>query len=117
MSYYFSTRMRESFHGEHVGGAERLVPEAAWRDAMCELSTRAHKYPVKDQVHIISEMVSANTICRTAAMPNRTIESQSVMDSREKAKALLAREGIPYSNAAAAMELLDSGPGPGGKVM
>jgi 6-carboxyhexanoate--CoA ligase len=117
MDYFYNVRMRASREGRHLGGAERLVSQGDWSEAVEELAARARAYPGPEDVRLTSEPVLSCAVSLTAAPPVRTLVAETPELARKLAAGLLEQAGVCGSIARSAIGLLDRGPAPGGGVM
>ena len=114
---YFSVRMRAEANHGHLGGAERLVRQIDWLEAVQEMAARAKSYPGLRRVRITSDLVEAGEIHRTRALSIHTLPAENVDGARRQARQILQSAGVSSGAAILAVEALDRGPGPGDSVM
>jgi len=109
--------MRATRDGRHCGGAERLVTESDWPDALQKVSDRARSYGGDTEIFITSELIPADTIQRRHPLPVRTMPAKTTAEARSSAARLLSRCGVSEAAITTALDLLDRGPGPNNSVM
>lgn len=115
--WFYSVRMRATRSGQHVGGAERLVPGDEWLRTAAQLSLRARAYSAVDRVSMVSELVPGESLQYTATLPVATMPAVSTGEARRQAALLLEMAGVSKLAVEAAFNALDTGPAPGGGVM
>ncbi len=115
----FSLRMRASHRGRHLSGAERLLSRREMPEAAGALLRRAiaHVRGRPDEVVLAIDPVPAADIRRVASLPVSTVQVESVAEGRATALRILQHLGVSLRAAAAALEAMVRGPGPGGTVM
>jgi 6-carboxyhexanoate--CoA ligase len=115
----YSIRMHASASGEHVSGAENLVGADALSESAANLVRRALQHPrgPADQVRVSIDLVEPACLAYGTLPPLRTLEADSVADSRQAALLLLEQAGVTRAAATAAMQQLTDGAAPGGGSM
>ncbi len=108
----FSVRMRSSFHGKHVSGAERICKREDIRNTVYELLTRPDNY---DYISVKIERVEVKEIEK--ALPIKTYTFEKVEEAREFATGMLEREGIKTLILKKLFMALDTGASPDGGNM
>jgi len=98
----YSVRMRSAIGGDHylggqhISGAERLIPEGEINTVMASLVERAHRHErgQADFVNIIVEKVDASRVQYLQALPVATIIADNYVEGRLCARTLLRHIGI-----------------------
>lgn len=106
----YSIRMRASLRGEHVSGAERIVPEADVARVTAELTerARAHGRGVPDSITVTVDSLAGRPIQRLDALPVTGLLFGSVSEARERAVSELVRAGVSEPAARDAMSAVTS---------
>jgi 6-carboxyhexanoate--CoA ligase len=115
----YSVRMRASCRGQHLSGAERIVPETAVSEVTAALTGRAMGCAgsAPDEIYCSVERVDRDSV-RYARLPDvATYQVNSWQDGHRLAGVLLSRAGVQVNVADKALQLLTRGAGPGGSVM
>ncbi|HKI52083.1 MAG TPA: 6-carboxyhexanoate--CoA ligase [Geothermobacteraceae bacterium] len=117
--HLYSIRMHASASGKHVSGAENLVRADELSELAANLVRRAlqHSRGPADQIRVSIDLVEATRLANGRLPPMRTLEADSVADSRQAALLLLERAGVTREAATAAMRQLTDGAAPGGGSM
>lgn len=105
--------MRAEFQGEHVSGAERIVPYHEVEKTVLELLKRPRVY---DKVVITVERLKDVEIV-PKALPILSYDFKSVEEARAFAVSKLVEAGVPKPVAELAIKLLHEGPNPKGGNM
>ena len=115
----FSLRMHASARGEHLCGAERIVPARAVALVSERLLARAlgRSGPADRCVRLAVDPVEPAEVRRARLLRPRTLETSGPDHVREAALEMLASAGVSAAAAATALEALRRGPGPGGRNM
>ncbi|RME11966.1 MAG: 6-carboxyhexanoate--CoA ligase [Aquificota bacterium] len=108
-----SVRMRAELKGEHVSGAERLVPADMLEKTVRELLRRPKAY--EKLVLTVEKVRDVHTIQK--ALPIYSYDFGSVEEAHSFAVKTLQREGVPEGIALRGLELLKAGPNPKGGNM
>lgn len=110
----FSVKMRSSASGEHVCGAETIVPEDRVDETVLAFLNRArnHSRGRPDFINIKIEEIKIEPV-RSPLLPVFHTEGSA----KEVLRELFPLAGIPLELGFKTYELLLSGPGPGGRVM
>lgn len=112
----YSIRMRASRAGEHISGAERIVPFGDLPALCAELTCRAQEHPrgIPDEIRLSIDAIDPATV-RHGSLPDiTTVRVDDLAAGREAALAELIKAGVSESAAVAAMQLLTNGPNPDG---
>lgn len=115
----YSVRMRASWQGQHLAGAERIVTATAVSEAVAALSARAMSCPngPADEVYCRAEQIDLATV-RYEQLPDVvTYRVSDWQEGRHVAGRLLSRAGVLKDVAGQAVQLLAKGAGVGGAVM
>jgi 6-carboxyhexanoate--CoA ligase len=117
--YLYSVRMRASAHGQHLAGAERIVPAAAASEVAAALTQRAMLCAggPATEVHCSLERIDPARLCSARLPDISTYQVDNWREGRQAATGLLARAGVPVDVARQAVNALAEGAGPGGRVM
>lgn len=105
----YCIKMRASRAGEHVSGAERIVPADALSDLARKLAARALGHPKATPDFINIKIFRAGEISRIDALDVRTHEVGNPAEGLAVAVALLREAGVPKADKAVDM-LLDAPP-------
>ncbi|WP_456419249.1 6-carboxyhexanoate--CoA ligase [Thermovibrio sp.] len=110
----FSVKMRSSAAGEHISGAETIVPESEVEEAVLSFLNRArsHSRGSPDFINIKVEEIKEEPL-RAPLLPVFHLEGTP----SELLKLLFPLAGIPLELGLKTYKLLLSGPAPGGRVM
>lgn len=119
MTSLYSIRMRATCHGQHLAGAERIVPKAAVDDVTAALTARAMHCSNGefDEIHCSVERIDSATVCYKSLPDLSTYQVNSWQEGRQLAIRLLAKAGVQEDIAERAVQLLAKGAGSGGTVM
>lgn len=92
----FVVKMRASRAGEHISGAERIVPHAAAAQTAAALVARAlaHTKGAPDFVNV--KLERPGPVMRLKALPVHTHATSDPQEGLALAAELLARSGVPY---------------------
>ena len=115
----YSIRMRASFDGQHVCGAERVVARASACTVANELLNRAFSEGVGevDEAHCTLDRIDPGQV-RYEKLPDvTTFEVDCCGSGRLLSARLLYEAGVPEAIAEQAVQLLALGAAPGGRVM
>jgi len=115
----YSVRMRATCHGQHLTGAERIVPEANVSEVTSALTARAMNSSngVPEQIHCSVDKIDPVSV-RYRRLPD--VSTYLVDDwqaGRHAAISLLTNVGVQENIATRAVALLANGAGPEGRVM
>lgn len=115
----YSVRMRASYHGQHLTGAERIVPQAEVSEVTAALTERAMTCPseLADEIQCSVEKIDPTTVLYAQLPDLSTYIAPDWQAGHRVASCLLARAGVQPEIATRAVALLASGAGPGGTVM
>ncbi|MEO7716162.1 MAG: 6-carboxyhexanoate--CoA ligase [Capsulimonas sp.] len=112
----YSVRMRAARGGahedggEHISGAERLVPEAEAETAAAALIARALSRGVSpDFVRLTMERIELAELARVPALPLTTIHAGGPAEARLQAERLLREAGVSDPAITLAFESLQNG--------
>jgi len=110
----FSVKMRSSFKGTHISGAEAIVPEEEVEETVLSFLKRArsHSRGRADFINVKVEELKEEPI-RAPLLPVFHVEG----DPLKALKRLFPLAGIPVDLGFNVYNLLISGPAPGGRVM
>jgi 6-carboxyhexanoate--CoA ligase len=110
----FSVKMRSSAAGEHLSGAETIVPEGRVEETVLAFLRRARNHPrgAPDFVNLKVEEVKEEPI-RAPLLP----VFHTTKPPEEVLRELFPLAGIPVELGFRVYDLLLSGPAPGGRVM
>ncbi|MDT8441077.1 MAG: 6-carboxyhexanoate--CoA ligase [Desulfuromonadales bacterium] len=115
---YYSLRMRASRSGQHLCGAERIVPVHQLREVSAELLNRAlAAQSLPDEIHATTEALKPEEIRRYALPPVRSWQVADWRAGRRLATERLVAAGVSPAAVATALSALAAGPGPDGTVM
>jgi 6-carboxyhexanoate--CoA ligase len=112
----FSIRMRASRGGEHISGAERIVPAAALATCSAQMTQRALEHPrgVPDAVRIGVDALDPGGIVSGQLPDLTTVRVRDVAAGRTAAVQELVRAGVGEAAARATLQLLAGGANPAG---
>lgn len=115
----YSVRMRASCHGQHLAGAERIVPEAAVSEMTAALTARAMSSAngSPEEIHCSVETIDPASVLYKRLPDVSTYQVDDWQEGRHAAISLLANVGVQKNIATRAVELLANGAGPEGRVM
>ena len=115
----YSVRMRASSHGQHLTGAERIVPEATVSEVTAALTARAMSSAngVLEEIHCSVEKIDPVSVLYKQLPDVSTYQVDEWQEGRHAAISLLTNVGVQKSIASRAVELLANGAGPEGCVM
>ena len=111
--------MRASSHGQHLAGAERIVPQADVSEVTAALTARAMSASngSPEEIHCSVEKIDPVSV-RYKRLPDvSTYQVADWQEGRHAAINLLSNVGVQKSIACRAVELLANGAGPGDRVM
>lgn len=113
-----SIRMRATARGEHVSGAERLVPADRVDAAVSELILRARgKVTSPDRIVLTIEDIGSADVVQLRALDLVTLDISDVEEARRTAIRFLERAGVSPAASELALKLLAAGPAPPGRNM
>ncbi|PLX72847.1 MAG: 6-carboxyhexanoate--CoA ligase [Desulfuromonas sp.] len=114
----YSLRLRASRSGQHLCGAERIVPIHQLRQVSAELLDRALAVqPLPDEIHSTTEELKPQEIHLSSLPHIRSWQVCGAAAGRQLACRLLVAGGVSQLAAKRALSSLVDGPAPGGKVM
>lgn len=110
----FSIRMRATRGGEHISGAERIVPQEVLAALSSQLTERAlnHTRGVPDSIRVSIEAIDQQSLVYGRLPDVTTVRVADVASGRAAALAELARAGVSASVARATLQLLATGANP-----
>lgn len=109
----YSVRMRASFLGQHISGAERILQKEDIPKVLLELYKRPSKF---DELVLTIEKLSSVKVIEKA-LSIYSYDFKSLEDARKFAIELLEKSGVSQSCAKFAIELLSRGASPDFKNM
>ncbi len=111
--------MRAECHGQHISGAERLLPGNELESAAIEMLQRALRHPrgAAQKISFHVEAVSARCVKsgKLLDLSNNSVDSWP--QGRRLANRLLRKVGIPKAVAEHSIEILATGAAPSGQSM
>ncbi len=114
----YSIRMRASYQGRHVSGAERIVAFDAIGAMIRELMARATgRIPLPDKITVTTENLGKQPIRRIKTLNMTSLGISSVQAGRSSAVCVLQRAGISLYTAEKAINHLSKGVSTSGHVM
>lgn len=114
----YSIRMRASSHGNHVSGAERIVPAERVDATVSALITRALEKGLRpDRIAVTVDELGSLTVRKLASLELVTLDARDAQAGRATASRLLEKTGISAQAAKTALELLSNGAAPSGGNM
>ncbi len=115
----YSIRMHSSRRGQHISGAERLVPGERLQDIAAELVGRAleHSRGPAEQIRVSIDLVEPQRLV-TAKLPDvTTVRVADYPQGRRAAREMLLQAGIGAAAIDAAIEHMTVGAAPDGSSM
>jgi 6-carboxyhexanoate--CoA ligase len=115
----YSVRMRASGSGQHLTGAERIVPEAAVSEVTAALTARAMRSANVglEEIHCRVEKIDPVSVLYKRLPDVSTYQVDDWQQGRHAAISLLSDVGVLKDVASRAVELLANGAGTEGRVM
>lgn len=115
----YSVRMHASSNGEHLSGAETLVPENRLEAELVALLQRARQHPrgEAEQIRFAVDLVDQQDLVSACLPELRTLQVASVDQGRELAQSLLQLTGVTATAAQTAVACLASGASTSGQSM
>lgn len=92
----YSIKMRASAKGQHISGAERIVPPEFVPACTDQLVTRGMTHPkgVPDEIHVRLTQLSESDVLELDALPVTTVEVDSCRDGLDEMRRFLLDMGI-----------------------
>ncbi len=113
----YSLRMRASRNGQHLTGAERIVPLEQVCEVSARLIERAIQRGAPDDIHCHIESLDPANVLLCALPDLSTLQVPDWQTGRTAARQRLQKAGVSLKAADHAIRLLTDGPVPGGRVM
>jgi len=119
ISPLYSLRMRASSNGQHLCGAERIVPVELVSCTNQELIERALGSGAErpDEIHCLTQRIEPGDVRRYPLPEIRSWQVADAIAGRQLAGRLLVAGGVCQEAVEQALTALAAGPAPGGKVM
>jgi 6-carboxyhexanoate--CoA ligase len=114
----YSIRMRASFQGRHVSGAERIITHDRIDATQRDLVARARDREIEpDRIIVSVDYIDTPSLKYLTSLDVTTLEAPDYQSGREYAARVLSLAGVSEKAVASAMEQISTGAAPSGANM